>query len=69
MSLTRHDFQVITQALLAKDPRRGCYCSEDMLDQWKVDCNAVSYALSTLNPNFDRQRFLAACQATTEPQS
>lgn len=68
MTISCRDFRAIAQALLAQDPRRSGDNDREMLLQWQRDCNAVAYALSTLNPNFDGQRFLATCQATTELQ-
>lgn len=36
-----------------------------MTAQWRADCYAVAGALASVNPAFDRERFLKDCGAIT----
>lgn len=59
--MTRKDFQLLADALLASYPG----AAQNPLDasarlQWRASIHSVADALATTNPRFDRSRFIAA---------
>jgi hypothetical protein len=55
--MTRKQYEQIAAALAAA--RRNM--STEQFIGWHASVQAVASALATTNPNFDRERFLAAC--------
>lgn len=69
MAMTRKDFQALADGLKATCPQpepdenehapRGTYMAR--ANQWHQDVRIVADACRAANPQFDRDRFYAAC--------
>jgi hypothetical protein len=58
--MIKKDFVLLAEALRFSCPLDG----EESLDyyQWKEDCQAIADALDRRNTNFDRDKFIRACE-------
>lgn len=71
MSISKKDFEAIAAALRTSRPAPFTLNDNDLqlgkTIAWEQCCIAIANSLSTLNPRFRRDLFLAACQAPQEP--
>jgi hypothetical protein len=59
MTMTRGHFKLIADTMLACKPAE--HWDANKREQWRVTVRAFSAALVRTNPNFKRDRFMAAC--------
>jgi hypothetical protein len=60
--MTRKDFQLIANALLASKPRQeACAEYDDELRRWEITVVCMAASLATTNSRFDRPKFVTAC--------
>lgn len=60
--MSRKHFQALAYALMNARPESGP-ALEDRRAQWSMDCALVANVCAQSNQSFDRERFLAACEA------
>lgn len=67
MTLTKKHFKQFAESLLAIKPQKHNYrsYSEYIVCErvWFNSCSATADVLQNLNPRFDREEFLDACEA------
>ena len=56
--MTSKDYKIIAKALKKAKPDS----SEIAKLQWEVDCELIAQALADDNPNFNADKFFAACE-------
>ncbi len=63
--MTEQDVELIATALRLSKPRRFGGGAEPF--QHEVCCKSIANAMATVNPDFNRIRFLADCGLFTDP--
>lgn len=58
--MSRKDYQRLAAALASNRP--ADHWCPNKREQWRLDVKAIADALANDNPNFDRGRFLGACE-------
>jgi hypothetical protein len=59
--MSKKHFIRLASCLSDNQPVSSTHHFDIALEQWQTDCRAIASACLTVNPRFDRQRFLTAC--------